>query len=139
MKRYVSVLRDQYEIDACIANGENIAAGFGLTAATCEELFESGVDFLTGGNHTFDKREFKTFLERSDRVIRPANYPPGTPGAGAGTLRVGDVTLGIINVMGRTFMPPVDDPFRALDEEIEKMRAVTPCIVVDVHAEATSG
>ena len=82
MKRYVSVLRDQYEIDACIANGENIAAGFGLTAATCDELFESGVDFLTGGNHTFDKREFKTVLERSERVIRPANYPPGTPGAG---------------------------------------------------------
>uniref|UniRef100_E6PIR3 TIGR00282 family metallophosphoesterase n=1 Tax=mine drainage metagenome TaxID=410659 RepID=E6PIR3_9ZZZZ len=138
VKRYVSVLRDQYEIDACIANGENIAAGFGLTAATCEELFESGVDFLTGGNHTFDKRDFKAFLERSDRVIRPANYPPGTPGAGAGTMRVGDVTLGIINVMGRTFMPPVDDPFRALEAEITAMRAVTPCILVDVHAEATS-
>jgi len=132
------VLRDQHRIDACIANGENIAAGFGLTAQTVEELFESGVDFITGGNHTFDKRDFKAYLDRSERVIRPANYPPGTAGAGSGTIRVGEVTLGVINVMGRTFMPPVDDPFRVLAEEIQQMRTVTPCIVVDVHAEATS-
>ena len=76
MKRCVALLREQYKVSACIANGENAAGGFGLTAQTAEDIFATGVDFITGGNHIFDKRDFKEYLETSDRVIRPANYPP---------------------------------------------------------------
>jgi metallophosphoesterase (TIGR00282 family) len=138
LKRCVALLREQHHVDACIANGENEAGGFGLTAQTAEEMFSSGVDFITGGNHIFDKREFAEYLESSDRVIRPANYPPTTPGRGAGTFAVNGVTIGVLNLMGRTFMPPVDDPFRCADAYVSDLRARTPVVIVDVHAEATS-
>ena len=101
-------------------------------------MFATGIDFITSGNHIFDKRDFKTYLESSDRVIRPANYPPGVPGRGYGTLQVNGVTIGILNIMGRTFMPPVDDPFRIADSAVDDLASLTPVIVVDVHAEATS-
>lgn len=101
-------------------------------------MFASGVDFITSGNHIWDKREFRAALDETDRIIRPANYPPGSPGRGAGTLTVEGVTIGIVNLMGRVFMPPVDDPFRVGKELIDDLRAITPIIVVDVHAEATS-
>ncbi len=138
LKRCLSVTREQYKVDACIANGENAAGGFGLTAQTAEEMFASGVDFITSGNHIFDKREFKAYLETTDRVIRPANYPPGVPGKGSGTFRADGVTIGVINIMGRTFMPPVDDPFRCVRELVDRMRHETPVIIVDIHAETTS-
>jgi hypothetical protein len=131
-------VRDQYNIHACIANGENAAGGFGLTAQTAEEMFATGVDFITSGNHIFDKRDFKTYLENSDRVIRPANYPPSVPGRGSGTFTVEGVTVGVVNVMGRTFMPTVDDPFRCIDGIVDDLRVQTPIIIVDIHAEATS-
>ena len=115
LKRCLAVVREQYQIHACIANGENVAGGFGLTAQTAEEMFETGVDFITSGNHIFDKRDFKTYLESTDRVLRPANYPPGTPGRGHGTFVADGMTVGVLNVMGRTFMPTVDDPFRCAD------------------------
>jgi 2',3'-cyclic-nucleotide 2'-phosphodiesterase len=135
LKRCVSLVREQHGVHACIANGENAAGGFGLTAQTAEEMFEAGVDFITSGNHIFDKREFREYLESSDRVIRPANYPPDVPGHGF----VADgSTVGVLNLMGRTFMPPVDDPFRCADDAIASLRRQTPMIVVDVHAEATS-
>ena len=105
---------------------------------TADEMFATGVDFITSGNHIFDKREYRPHLDASDRVIRPANYPPGTPGRGYGTLEVAGVTLGVINLMGRTFMPPVDDPFRVADDAVAALRERTKVIVVDVHAEATS-
>jgi len=138
LKRCVPLVRDQYHIDACIANGENAAGGFGLTAQTADEMFANGVDFITSGNHIFDKRDFKTYLETSDRVIRPANYPPGVPGKGTGLLRVGGATIGILNLMGRTFMPPVDDPFRCAKSLVADLRHETPIIILDMHAEATS-
>ena len=131
-------MREQHQIHACIANGENAAAGFGLTAQTAEEMFQTGVDFITSGNHIFDKRDFKTYLDSTDRVIRPANYPPGVPGKGYGSFVADGVTVGVLNIMGRTFMPPVDDPFRVADPLIEDLRALTPVVIVDVHAEATS-
>ena len=109
-----------------------------MTAQTATEMFESGVDFITSGNHIFDKREFREYLEESDRVIRPANYPPAVPGRGSGTFAVDGVTVGVLNLMGRTFMPPVDDPFRCADEQLENLRALTRVIVLDMHAEATS-
>jgi 2',3'-cyclic-nucleotide 2'-phosphodiesterase len=138
LKRCVALLREQYNVHACIANGENAAGGFGLTSQTAEEMFASGVDFITGGNHIFDKRDFAEYLETSKRVIRPANYPPGVPGQGAATLTVNGVTVGVLNLMGRTFMPPVDDPFRSADACVADLRARTPIVIVDMHAEATS-
>lgn len=138
LKRCVPLVRDQYHVHACIANGENVAGGFGLTAQTADELFATGVDFITSGNHIFDKRDFKTYLDSSDRVLRPANYPPGNPGRGHGTFVADGTTIGVLNVMGRTFMPPVDDPFRCADALIDELRAQTPVVIVDVHAEATS-
>jgi 2',3'-cyclic-nucleotide 2'-phosphodiesterase len=138
LKRCLPLVRDQYHIHACIANGENAAGGFGLTALTADEMFANGVDFITSGNHIWDKRDFKTYLESSDRVIRPANYPPSAPGRGYGTFVVDGTTVAVLNVMGRTFMPPVDDPFRCADLLVDDLRALTPIIIVDVHAEATS-
>lgn len=131
-------MREQHGVHACLANGENAAGGFGLTAQTAAEMFESGVDFITSGNHILDKRDFKGYLDSSDRVIRPANYPPSVPGRGSGTFVVDGVTVGVLNLMGRTFMPPVDDPFRCADEEVERLRSNTPVILVDMHAEASS-
>ncbi|HVS45380.1 MAG TPA: TIGR00282 family metallophosphoesterase [Verrucomicrobiae bacterium] len=138
LERCVPLARDQHRIDVCIANGENAAGGFGLTAQTAEEMFASGVDFITSGNHIFDKREFSSYLESTSRVIRPANYPPAVPGKGYGFIDAAGVTVAVINLMGRTFMPPVDDPFRAVDEIMETVRARTPIVVLDIHAEATS-
>ncbi len=138
LKRCVPFARDQHGVDLCIANGENAAAGFGLTAQTASEMFEAGVDFITSGNHIFDKREFKSYLDQSDRVIRPVNYPPGVPGRGYNYITVNGAQVGVLNVMGRTFMPPVDDPFRAADDAVTLMSEKTKIIVVDVHAEATS-
>jgi len=109
-----------------------------MTAQTAEEMFATGIDFITSGNHIFDKRDFKTYLDASDRVIRPVNYPPGVPGRGYGTLRLNGVTVGVLNIMGRTFMPPVDDPFRAADVAVDELASLTSVIIVDVHAEATS-
>jgi len=122
----------------CIANGENAAGGFGLTVQTAEEMFATGIDFITSGNHIFDKREFKSYLDSSDRVVRPVNYPPGVPGRGVGYLSANGTTVGVLNVMGRTFMPPVDDPFRAAEAALDELASRTKVIVVDVHAEATS-
>lgn len=101
-------------------------------------MFASGVDFITSGNHIFDKRDFKNYLDATDRVIRPANYPPGVPGRGYGTFVANGVTVGVLNVMGRTFMPPVDDPFRIADHLVGELASLTNVIVVDIHAEATS-
>ena len=96
------------------------------------------MDVITSGNHIWDKREFRTHLDESDRILRPANYPPGSPGRGATVIAAGGVEIGIVNLMGRVFMPPVDDPFRVGRELVDDLRRRTPLIVVDVHAEATS-
>jgi metallophosphoesterase (TIGR00282 family) len=138
LKRCLRLVREQHQIHACIANGENAAGGFGITAQTAAEMFETGVDVITGGNHTFDKREVAGFLEESDRVLRPANYPEGTPGRGHATYEFDGVRVGVLNLMGRVFMPALDDPFRIGRELIAGLRAQSNVIVVDVHAEATS-
>lgn len=101
-------------------------------------MFATGIDFITSGNHIFDKRDFKSYLDSTDRVIRPANYPPAVPGRGSGSFTVGGTTVAVLNLMGRTFMPPVDDPFRVADSVVEDLRSLTPIIIVDIHAEATS-
>jgi 2',3'-cyclic-nucleotide 2'-phosphodiesterase len=138
LKKHLALAREQHHVDVVIANGENAAGGFGLTTQTAEEMFEAGVDFLTSGNHTWDKREFRNELDETDRILRPANYPPMLPGRGAGTITANGVTVGVVNLMGRVFMPPVDDPFRIGKAIVDELRAQTRVIVVDVHAEATS-
>jgi len=131
-------VREQHHVDLAIANGENAAGGFGLTEQTAEEMFAAGIDFLTSGNHIWDKREFRAALDETDRIIRPANYPPGSPGRGSGVIEANGVTVGILNLMGRVFMPPVDDPFRVARDEVAQLRARTPVVIVDMHGEATS-
>lgn len=101
-------------------------------------MFGCGVDLITSGNHIWDKREVLAYLEQSDRVLRPANYPPGSPGTGVGRVSVDGVCVGIVNVMGRVFMPTVDDPFRVARTIVDELREETKVIIVDMHAEATS-
>ena len=130
-------IRSQWgPLDFVVANGENAAAGFGLTAPVAEELFRCGVDVLTGGNHTFDKKEGIPLLDRDPRILRPANYPPGVPGRGAGVFEKNGRRLGVVNLQGRAFQAPIDCPFRTADGLLESLD--TPCILVDVHAEASS-
>lgn len=126
-------------IDFTIANGENAAGGFGLTHQTMGELFDYGVDAITLGNHAFAKRDSWRELGDDLRIARPANYPPGTPGFGyqVFNLRSGD-SIAIINLVGRTFMPTVDCPFRTADTILNEIGDRAVNIVVDMHAEATS-
>lgn len=122
-----------------VANGENSAGGFGLTRATVDELLSCGIDVITTGNHVWDRREFVPAIAELPRVLRPANFPDGAPGAGSLVVESRDgVAVGVVNLMGRTFMAPLDCPFRAADRILDAMRARTAVIVVDFHAEATA-
>jgi 2',3'-cyclic-nucleotide 2'-phosphodiesterase len=132
-------LIDEQRVDLVIVNGENAAAGFGLTAKIAEELFDMGVDVITSGNHIWDKREIYEHLDREERLLRPANYPPGLPGRGAGLFETSSgIKVGVINLEGRVFMNNLDCPFRAADQLIRELRRHTSIILVDFHGEATS-
>ena len=132
-------LVDTHCIDLVVANGENAAAGFGLTVDVADELFALGIDVLTTGNHIWDKRDVFDILDHEERLLRPANYPDGAPGRGAGVYRTaGGVAVGILNLEGRVFMNNLDCPFQAADRLVEELRQTTPVILVDFHAEATS-
>jgi metallophosphoesterase (TIGR00282 family) len=125
--------------DLVIANGENAAGGFGLTERIANKLFSLGIDVITGGNHTFDKKEILPYLEVEPRLLRPANYPPGVPGHGVWLGEIsGGIRLAVLNLQGRVFMRGVDDPFRAADQLVENIRDEADLIVIDFHAEATS-
>lgn len=125
--------------DFVVINAENSAGGFGLTWDSVAALFEAGADVLTNGNHTWDKREAIEIVEKDARVLRPANYPPGTPGKGHGVyISRSGVKVGIVNLLGRVFMEPRDCPFRLGKSLLEELRLETPIILVDFHAEATS-
>jgi 2',3'-cyclic-nucleotide 2'-phosphodiesterase len=134
-------LRERWRLDCVIINGENAAGGFGITESICDEVLAAGADAITLGNHSWDQREALVFIERQPRLLRPANYPPGTPGRGANLIEThsGKRVL-VVNVMGRLFMDPLDDPFAAADRELEAcpLRQVADAVVVDIHAEATS-
>ncbi len=128
---------DRY--DLIVANGENSAGGFGITERVAQELFETGIDVISGGNHTFDKREVLGYLNNEPRLLRPANYPPGVPGKGVWTGTAGNgARVAVINLQGRVFMRGVDDPFRTVDTILEELEGKTDIILVDFHAEATS-
>ncbi len=126
------------QVDFCIANGENAAAGSGITQETAEELFSSGVDVLTGGNHTWDKREGISFLDNELRCLRPANYPEGVPGRGVGVYACGGEKVAVVNLLGRVFLQNVDCPFAAADRILDTLASVTNIVILDMHAEATS-
>jgi metallophosphoesterase (TIGR00282 family) len=132
-------LADKYKIDIVIANGENIAGGFGLTESLVSELFRTGVDIVTTGNHVWDKKDFVNYIVKDNRVLRPLNYPPGVPGQGSivYTLRNGQKAA-VLNAMGRVFMNSLDCPFRTTKAEIERVSKETKVIIIDFHAEATS-
>ena len=140
LRRGLNAIVTHHRIDLVIANTENAAAGFGLTPDIAEDLFEYGINVMTGGNHTWDKKEIVPYFAEQPRLLRPANYPAGTPGTGAYVARAANgVQVGVVNVMGRVFMTAIDDPFRVVVEQIEKVRADGARVVfVDFHAEATS-
>src|SRR5713101_7861073 len=127
------------QIHLVIANGENTAAGFGITPKIAEELLRNGVEVISGGNHSWDRREIMEFLPHEARLLRPANFPDGNPGSGmyVGTAKNG-VKYVVINVQGRVFLPAIDDPFRKADELLAALFADVAFVLVDMHAETTS-
>ena len=139
VRRALPALIDLHGLDFVIANGENSAAGFGITGDIADVLFGYGIDVMTTGNHIWDKKEILDYIPRQAKLLRPANFPAGVPGRGSylGRTRTGE-PIGVVNVMGRVFMTPLDDPFATVLKEIEGLRAKTRVIVVDFHAEATS-
>ncbi len=140
IRRLLPDLRTRLGADVVVANCENSAGGKGITEKVAAELFASGCDFLTGGNHIYAQKSSYDFIEAEERLVRPLNYPPGAPGRG---WIVRDTAAGpplaVINACGRTFMGPhYDDPFRAIDAALEEIRGRTPLVLVDFHAETTS-
>ena len=134
-------LRARYGADFVVVNGENAAAGFGITEVILNELLDAGADVVTTGNHVWDQREALVFIERYDRLLRPINFPPGTPGKGAGLFKASNgAEVLVINAQGRVFMDDLDDPFRAVDEALSAcaLKTGTDAILIDFHAEATS-
>jgi metallophosphoesterase (TIGR00282 family) len=135
----VRALVEHHRVDVVIANVENAAAGFGITREIGDQLLEWGIDVMTSGNHIWDKKEALDYIGVEPRLLRPANYPAGAPGGGSYLARTREnVSIGVINVMGRVFMLNIDDPFAVVLREIEAMRQRARIIFVDFHAEATS-
>jgi hypothetical protein len=131
-------LRDEHEVDLVVANVENAAAGFGVTPALARAILGAGVDVMTSGNHIWDRKEIVEYIVKENLLLRPANYPAGAPGVGSVVVKAGGFRVAVLNLQGRVFMPTIDCPFLRADAEIERLRAETPVIVVDMHAEATS-
>jgi hypothetical protein len=139
VKQILPRLRQQHGLDVVIANGENSAGGNGITPKMADEIFAAGVDAITSGDHLWDQKEVTELLASEPRFVRPLNYPPGTPGQGSLVLRLeGKPPVAVLNLQGRTFMPPLENPFLAAQAEVERLRAITPILFVDIHAEATS-
>ena len=140
VRRHVRALAARHGADLVIANGENAAGGVGITRENTIEILSAGVDVITTGNHVWDKRETLEFIGGEPRLLRPANYPEGTPGAGSYVATAkGGVRVGVINVMGRVFMNAIDDPFRIAEREIARVHEQGAAVIfVDMHAETTS-
>jgi metallophosphoesterase (TIGR00282 family) len=132
-------LKQECEIDFVIANGENAAGGFGITAGVMRELKELGIDMVTGGNHIWDNKDIYNFIESEQCLLRPINYPAAiTPGRGSAVIDVNGKRLAVLNANGRIFMSPLDCPFRTVKQEVNRLKKEVDVIVVDFHAEATS-
>ncbi|MFH1563156.1 MAG: TIGR00282 family metallophosphoesterase [Nitrospirota bacterium] len=137
IRELIPQIKQNEQIDFCIANGENAAGGFGLTQKTSDEIFSGGVDVITSGNHIWNKKEVFQIIE-NEHILRPLNYPPGVPGRGYNIYKVKDDFLAVINLAGRVFMDELDCPFRVILPEITRIREKTLNIVIDMHAETTS-
>jgi metallophosphoesterase (TIGR00282 family) len=139
--RHVPVLRRDLGLDFVLANGENAAGGFGITGEICRDLYGSGVDAITTGNHAWDQRDTAGYIESDPKLLRPQNYPRGTPGRGVATFKLADGrAILIVQVMGRLFMDPLDDPFACAEAALAAYRlgGTVSAIIVDIHGEATS-
>jgi metallophosphoesterase (TIGR00282 family) len=131
-------LRERYSPDLVIANGENSAGGLGITEGTANEMFEAGVDVLTTGNHVYRHRDAYGFLDRSERVVRPANYPHGNPGRGHTIVAVGDRRVAVLNLSGSVQLQVARSPFLEVDRVLDGLRDEADAVIVDFHAEVTS-
>lgn len=132
-------LQQQHSIDITILNCENVAPGNGVTPQMADELLDWGVDVLTSGNHIWNKKEILPYLNKQTRILRPANYPPGNPGRGLVVVKTkSGESVAVLNLQGRVYMPPIDDPFRVADAELATLPKDVRIIFVDMHAEATS-
>ncbi|MCA9727634.1 MAG: TIGR00282 family metallophosphoesterase [Candidatus Eisenbacteria bacterium] len=138
LTHWVPRLRRELQLDLVVANVENAAGGVGITSSTVAEIRDSGVDVLTGGNHIWDKSEGIGVIEESPALVRPLNYPPGTPGRGFGIYSVDGQRVAVLNALGRIFMNPIDCPFRTIDAVLGKLDPAIKVILVDFHAEATA-
>jgi metallophosphoesterase (TIGR00282 family) len=131
-------LKEEHHVDFTVVNIENAASGFGVTPQIARTTLDLGVDVLTSGNHIWDRKEIVEYIGRENLLLRPANYPSGTPGVGSITVKAGPHRVAVLNLMGRVFMSPIDCPFQKADEIVPELRRETPIILVDMHAEATS-
>jgi metallophosphoesterase (TIGR00282 family) len=139
VRTHLRELQREHSIDFTILNCENAAPGNGVTPTMADEFFDWGVDVLTSGNHIWNKKEILSYLNKQSRILRPANYPPGNPGHGAVVVKTpGGDQIGVLNLQGRVYMPPIDDPFRVADSELAALPRTVKIIFVDMHAEATS-
>jgi metallophosphoesterase (TIGR00282 family) len=130
---------DKYSIDLVVANGENASGGIGITPEVAEQLFQMGIDIITSGNHIWKHKEIQAYLDNNDRLLRPANYPDGTPGRGLTVIETAaGESAAVLNLEGRIFMNPLDCPFRTADRELASLPGNVNIILVDMHAEATS-
>lgn len=135
---YLPELKERFQPELVVANGENAAGGFGLTRKVAEELFALGIDVLTSGNHIWDQKDMLTYIGEEARILRPANYPPGVPGTSVFIHRGQDCVIAVLNLMGRVFMADYDCPFRTTDQLLEGLPEDVTHVLVDFHAEATS-
>jgi 2',3'-cyclic-nucleotide 2'-phosphodiesterase len=139
LRRLLPGLRQTHQIDMVIANGENAAGGAGITVNTAGEILDAGVNIITTGDHLWDQKEVNLLLQTEPRLLRPCNYPPGTIGQGSTVWRsAGLPAVAVLNLQGRTFMAPLENPFHCARAEVARLRQMTPIIFVDMHAEATS-
>ncbi len=138
LKTALPRLDSDYGMDVVIANGENSAGGWGITQNVAREIFDTGVDIITGGNHIWDNKDVFDFIDQEERLLRPLNYPPGTPGKGSVVFEKAGRKIGVICLVGQVFMSEFECPFRKSADEIERLKKETPIIIVDFHAEATS-
>lgn len=137
--KLIPIIKDKYKIDFCIANGENGCQGKGLTQKIARQYFNLGIDLITSGNHIWDNRDIYDLLKKNERIIRPLNYPEGNYGTGSTVVQLANkLSVGVINLQGRTFMFSIDCPFRKGLDEVKRLRKTTKVIIVDFHAEATA-
>lgn len=138
LTEYLPKIKDKYRPQVTIVNGENAAGGKGITEKIYRQFLELGTQAVTLGNHSWDNREVFDFIDEAKYLVRPANFPEGTPGNGVAYLRINQIEIAVISLQGRTFMPALDCPFKKAEELVKEAKARTPFIFVDFHAEATS-